>query len=199
MKTDKVKEGLEGVEKEVVNGMVKAKEEVKKDIQTERDQREERSVNVVIYGIDESKEQAPEKRKEDDGKKVKEVAENIGVEIRGEVEVKFRAGKRSEEATAKPRPMIVRVTDDETREMLLKNASRLMRTDNMKRVFISPDLTWEQREEARKVEKKLREEAEKKTEEAKNEGRAGKYVVTGQRGRRRIVWWQEREERTERR
>ena len=126
---------------------------------------------------------------------MKEVAENIGVEIKGEVEVKFRAGKRSEEATAKPRPMIVRVTDDETRESLLKNASRLMRTDNMKRVFISPDLTWEQREEARKVENKLRQEAEKKTEEAKNEGRAGKYVVTGQRGRRRIVWWEERTER----
>ena len=76
---------------------------------------------------------------------------------------------------------------------MLKNASRLMRTDDMKRVFISPDLTWEQREEARKVETRLREEAEKKTAEAKNEGRRGRYVVVGQRGKRRIVWAPERE------
>ena len=154
---------------------------------------EERSENLVIYGIEESKEETTEKRNEKDGERVKEVAENIGVEIRGVVEVKFRAGRKSEEAGARPRPMIVKIKDDETRELMLKNASRLARTEDMKRVFISPDLTWEQREEARKVERNMREEAEKKTEEAKNEGKRGSYVLMGQRGRRRIVWLPERE------
>ena len=70
-----------------------------------------------------------------------------------------------------------------------------MRTDDMKRVFISPDLTREQREEARKAESRLREEAEKKTEEAKNEGKVGRYAVVGQRGRRRLLWIPERERR----
>ena len=45
-----------------------------------------------------------------------------------------------------------------------------------------------QREEARKEEKQLRELADKKTEESKNEGKRGRYLVVGQRGRRRIVW-----------
>ena len=53
---------------------------------------------------------------------------------------------------------------------------------------MSQDLTWAQREEARKEEKQLREEAERKTEEAKKEGKKGKFLVVGQRGRRRIVW-----------
>ena len=188
MRTAKVKEGLEDVEKEVVNGMVKAKEQVKKDVRTEMVEREERSANLVIYGLEESKEEAPEKRKEDDARKAKEVAEAVGVEEDAGIEFKFRAGKKSEEAGARPRPMIIKVPDDETRERMLKNASRLSRTADLKRVFISPDLTWEQREEGRKVEKSLRDQAEKKTEEAKNEGREGKYVVVGQRGRRRIVW-----------
>ena len=85
--------------------------------------------------------------------------------------------------------MIVRMSDDETRQMLLENARKLARKDEWKRVFISPDLTWQQREAAREEERKLRLEAEKKTEEAKNEGRGGgKFVVVGPRGRRRVVW-----------
>ena len=188
MKTDKVKEGLAGVEKEVVSGMETAKQEVKKVVRAEISERGERSANLVLYGIEESKEAEMEKRKEYDEKKVREVAEKIGVEIKGEMVVKFRAGKKSDEATAKPRPLIVKVSDDETRERFFKNAPLLARTDNMKRVFISSDLTWEQREEARKVERELRAEAERKTEEAKKEGRAGKFVVVGQRGRRWTVW-----------
>ena len=45
-----------GVEKEVVSGMEKAKEEVKKDMGRDMKEREERSLNVVFYGIEESKE-----------------------------------------------------------------------------------------------------------------------------------------------
>ena len=52
---------------------------------------------------------------------------------------------------------------------------------------------FRQREEAREEEKRLREEAERRTEEAKNEGRSGgRFTVVGQRGRRRVVWWEER-------
>ena len=63
-----------------------------------------------------------------------------------------------------------------------------MRVPALKSVFVSQDLTWAQREEARKEEKELRELAEKKTEEAKKDGKKGKYLVVGQRGRRRVVW-----------
>ena len=49
-------------------------------------------------------------------------------------------------------------------------------------------MTWKQREDAKKQEKQLREEADKKNEEEKDEEKDGKWVVVGQRGRRRIAW-----------
>ena len=108
------------------------------------------------------------------------------------MEVKFRAGKK-DETGAKPRPMVVMVEDDETREKLLVNARRLARSERWRKVFVSQDLTWRQREEARKEEANLREKAERMNEEAKNEGKeGGKYVVVGRRGKRWIKWWVER-------
>ena len=182
--TDKIVE----IEQEVETGMEKAKEEVKVEMKEEMREREERATNVVVYGVKESEETDPEKRKKHDAEKVKEMAAKIGVTT-GELEVKFRAGKKNDAANSKPRPMIVRVEDDETRENILRNARRLAREEEWKTVFVSEDLTWKQREEAKAAEKKLREEAEKKTEKAKNEGKSGgKYVVVGPRGRRRVVW-----------
>ena len=37
-------------------------------MRTEINERDERSTNIVVYGIKESKEEAPQKRKEDDEK-----------------------------------------------------------------------------------------------------------------------------------
>ena len=83
--------------------------------------------------------------------------------------------------------------DDESRARIMRNARNLSRKDGWKRVFVAPDLTFEQREEARRQEKELREEAQKKTDDAKNEGRAVRYVVIGQRGSRHVSEVQERE------
>ena len=188
LKTSKVKEGLEGVEKEVVSGMEKAKEEVKKDMGREMKEREERSQNVVFYGLEESDGGEVEARRREEREKVEDVVRKIGVELKGEVEVKFRAGKKKEGEGEKPRPLIVRISDDETRERIFKDSRNLARVPAFRSVFVAQDLTWAQREEARKEEKELREVAGKKTEEAKKEGKKGKYLVVGQRGRRRVVW-----------
>ena len=187
-KTSKVEESLVGVEKEVVSGMEKAKEEVKRDMTKEMAEREERSANVVFYGVAESQEEDAEKRSMEEKEKVEEVVRKIGVEIRGEVEVKFRAGRKSEEPDAKPRPLIVKITDDEKREKIFRDARVLSRIPEYRRVFVSQDLTWAQREEVRKVERELREEADKKTKEAVESGKKGKFILVGQRGRRRMVW-----------
>ena len=186
LKTTKVKEGLEGVEKEVVSGMEKAKEEVKKDVNKEMKEREERSQNLVIYGIEEAASGTAEEKKENDKRKVEEVMKEIGVE--GEMEIKFRAGKRSEEPNPRPRPLIISLKSDECRALMLRNARKLARNPSLKSVYIATDMTWAQREEARKIEKELREEAERKTEEAKKEGKNGKFVVVGPRERRRMIW-----------
>ena len=100
--------------------------------------------------------------------------------------VKYRAGKPREEGE-KPRPLIVRLSDDETREKILSKASRLARSQRFGKVFVWKDLTKQQREEDQKTEKALKEEAAKKTEQAKNEGRRVKFVVVGARGRRHVV------------
>ena len=62
-------------------------------------------------------------------------------------------------------------------------------------MFVRPDLTKKQRDEANRKEAKLREEATRRSEEAKNDGRKGRYIVVGTRGSsRRVVWREEREE-----
>ena len=190
--TDQVRSKVGSMEKEIETGMETAKKEVKEEMSMEKKEIEERASNLVVYGLKESEKEEAKDRKEEDDKKVKEMMEEIGVEVKGKVETKFRAGKKAEDG--KPRPVIVKVEDDETREMMLKNARRLARKDDWRSVFVSPDLTWKQREEARKEEKKLREEADRKNEEAKNEGRTGgRWTVIGRKGKRRVVWWEDRE------
>ena len=184
--TEKVTERVEGVAREVVTGMEKVKEEVKKDVKTEMSPREANSSNIAIYGLEETKEEDEEKWREEEQKKVKEITDQMGVRIEGEIAVKNRAGRPREEG-ARPRPLIVRVADDETRARIFQYAPRLSRGEKTKRVFISPDLTWQQREEARKEEAALRDEAAKQTEQAKKDKRKEQFIVVGARGKRRIV------------
>ena len=192
-RSDQVKDKVVGMEKEIEAGMERTKKEVRDEMETERKEREERSENVVVYGMKESEEEEAEKRKDDDKNKFMEMAREIGVGVEAEeVEVKFRAGKKREDGKA--RPMIVKVKDDETKQKLLANARRLARKEEWKAVFVSPDLTWQQREEGRKEEKRLRDEAERLNEAAKNEGRRGTHVIIGPRGKRRVVWREERRE-----
>ena len=120
------------------------------------------------------------------------------VEIEGDIKVMYRAGAKRTDG--KPRPLIVKVAHEATREKLITNGNRLAKKQEWRQVFVSLDLTYRQREEARKLDAKLYEEAEKKTEDAKNEGRGGgRYRVVGQRGRRReeggrrIEWRDDRE------
>ena len=189
--TDQVKVKVGNMEKEIETGMETAKKEVKEEMSMERKEMEEKANNLVVYGLKESEKEDANDRKEEDSEKVRKMAEEIGVEVEGKMEVKFRAGKKLE--GGKSRPLIVRIENDETREQLLTHARRLARKDDWRNVFVSPDLTWKQREEARKEEKRLREEADRMTEQAKNEGRSDeRYVLVGQRGKRRIVRWEER-------
>ena len=190
-KADQVKDKVVVMEKDIESGMEKAMIDAKAGVTAEMKEREERSENLVVYGVPESEKENAEDRKKEDEEKVQRMARVVGVEEGEKIEVKFRAGKKSEEG--KPRPLIVKLEDAETRERMLRNSRELGRKEEWRKVFIGPDLTFKQREEAREEERKLREEAEKKSEEAKNEGRrGGRYVVVGQRGRRRVVWWEER-------
>ena len=174
-KTDQVKDKMDGIEKEIEIGMENTKKEVASAMTAEREDRDARASNIVIYGVTESNETEAAKRMEHDEKIMKEIAEDIGVVIGDDVKVKFRAGKRRETGTeeVRPRPMIVGVDNDETRERLLVNAKKLAKKDKWKRTFVAEDMTPTQREEAKKADEKARKEAEEKTEEAKKEGKTG--------------------------
>ena len=189
--TNQVRESVARVEKEVESGMEQAVKEAKEDMTEEMRERDEKATNVVIYGLKESGKEETEARKEDDRQMMKELAQALEVELEEDFEVKYRAGKKREDGT--PRPMIVKLSADEKREQLLAKAGRLAKKSTWKDVFVRPDLTRRQREEANRREAKLREEATKKTDEAKNEGRRGRYIVVGTRGSsRRVVWQEER-------
>ena len=54
------------------------------------------------------------------------------------------------------------IEDDETREGILANARRMSGKDAWKKVFVAKALTWRQREEMRKEEPKIREDAKKR-------------------------------------
>ena len=110
-------EKVDGVEKEVATGGGQ-------DVKTEMLQREERSCNIVIYGLEETTEDKADKWREGKTDKVVELVGKIGVQIEGKVAVKFQTGKRRE-VGKKPRPLVVRVTDDKMRTNMFRNARTL--------------------------------------------------------------------------
>ena len=180
----------EGGLKKVETGLEKAKEEVKEEVRLDMIEKEERRNNMVIYGLDERDKDVAKERAKDDEEKVKKIWEALDIDMEEEeVEVKFRAGKKRDDG--KPRPLIIRFKEEEKKERALNEARKLARKEGWKKVFLSPDLTPKQREEDRKKEEERKKEAEEKNAKARDEGKQGKWIVVGQRGRRRVVWKEE--------
>ena len=195
-KTNQVKEKVVGMEREMESGMEQAVKEIREEVVSDTKEAEEIATNIVIYGLKESAKEEGKERKEEDEKRVKEILKDIDVEVDAAMEVKWRAGKKSDDPS-KQRPLIVRMENEEKKERVLKNARKLKEKAEWSKVFIQPDLTYRQRVEARKQEARFREEAEKKNEEAKNEeGESeGEWIVVGPRGKRRVTWKKEKRER----
>ena len=184
LKAERVKSQVEGFEKEVNVTVEKAREEMKMDVRSEMEQKSERGSNIVIFGLAETKETDTKKWKELEQKKVEELMTKI--EVEGEVQVMHRAGKPRAEGE-NPRPTIVKIANDEMREKVFKNASKLSKIVGMEKVFLNYDLTPQQREDDKKKETELKEEAARRTEEEEKNGTGKKYIVVGSRGRRRVV------------
>ena len=81
----------------------------------------------------------------------------------------------------------MRIKDDETRAKVMRNSTRLSKEEAWKKTFVAPDMTWAQREEERKVETRLKEEAKQKSDAAKDNEETVQYIVVGKRGSRRII------------
>ena len=196
--TDQVKTKVVTMELGMEAGMEKALKEVQGEMAKENEERDRKALNIVIHGAAESGKVDKEEVKAEEEEMVMKLAEAMEVEIEGDIQVMYRAGAKKTDG--KPRPLVVKVSNQGTREKLLTSGNRLAKKTEWKKVFVSLDMTYQQREEARKLDAQLYEEAEKKTEEAKNEGRGGgRYRVVGQRGKRkeeggrRIEWRDDRE------
>ena len=194
--TKQVKEKVVVMEREIETGMEQAIKDIREEVVSDKKEAEEIANNIVIYGLKESEKDEGKERKEDDKQKVEKILMDIEVEIDDAMEVKWRAGKKSDDPN-KQRPLIVKMESEEKREKVLKNARKLKGKEEWAKVFIQPDLTYRQRVEARKQEERLREEAERKNEEGKNEEgeNEGEWIVVGPRGKRRVTWKKEKRER----
>ena len=197
-KTEQVREGIVRVEKDVEKQMEKTVTEVEEKMKKEMGERNERSENLVVYGLKEAADSTPDQGKADDLVKVIEMASQIDVAVDDDVEVRWRAGRKEE---GKVRPLIIKVAKPETRTKMLANARFLRRREGWERVYIDQDLTKKQREEGKMEEERLKREAEERNapkireageeEEEQGEG-GGKWIVVGRRGKQRLVREQER-------
>jgi hypothetical protein len=182
-----VKDKVVGMEKQIESGMEEATKAVTEAMQTEKKEIEEKATNIIIHGMKESTKEKGEERKKEDEENVKGMLRAMEVEVEEEMEVKWRLGKKPED-TATARPLVIKLASKEAKEGVLKQGRKLKRKDEWSSVYVSPDLTYRQRMEARKEETKLKEEVAKKNEEEKNdEDREGEWIVVGPRGKRRIV------------
>ena len=114
--------------------------------------KERRKLNVVMHNIPESQGESYAERMEQDKAKFKNVIRD-GMRLNVNVTKAFRVGKPTQE---KPRLLVVGLENAEVKIEILKMAPQLRSTEEWSDVYITPDLTWKEREEGRKLREELR-------------------------------------------
>ena len=152
--------------------------EIIREEMRESQEKEKKKNNLILFNVPESVEQRNESRIEDDKKWCKKVfsrREGLGLEIQDEdvIEV-IRLGKRQELENSKPRPLLVKMYSAGIKWHVIKNAKKLKNSseEDVKKIFIVPDLTEKEREKDRELRKEL--------ERRRNNGEAGWYIKSGE-------------------
>ena len=133
------------------------REEIVKAIKEEEENKLRKS-NLIIYNLDESnKEKSNDQNKEDQDRLKDLFTNNLKVQNFEMVKV-FRLGRRGEAANnVRPRPILVKLTDESEKWSLLRSAKELKNADGWKRkIGISPDLCLEDREKEKKLRAELK-------------------------------------------
>ena len=121
-------------------------------------EREARKCNVIIHNIPESNKNDSKERRHEDIQVINEMLEE-GLNVDdATLQSVVRLGKRVE---GKSRLLKVEVDSVKSKRNLLQNAKKLRRTETWKKVFITPDHTPKERQ----INKDLREEIKRRTEE----------------------------------
>jgi len=138
------------------------------DIVDEYRDRERRKLNVVVYNVPESKAEDSSRRKKDDATFVNSIFEALEIAIPEMVDV-TRLGPRNPD---KNRILRVTFSDLEQKRSLLTNSKKLRLLEKFKKVYVNPDLSFQER----KTQKVLRDELTRR----KKAGEKDIYIRRGQ-------------------
>ena len=150
------KEFMEQVTKKMekisaVNIPVQRSHEEVAGILDEIQDKEKRKLNVVIHNLHETDGDTHTERTKGDEAKFTEMVKE-GLKLVVKPVRSFRVGKRCD---TKPRLMIVTLANNADKVELLRSAASLRDTPRWNRVFITPDLTWQEREKGRQLREEL--------------------------------------------
>lgn len=136
------------------------------EVLEERENKQKRVKNLVIYNVKEpSSEMSVRDQKEEDQAVCMDIfANELKVEATEIVET-VRLGKREgneREDERRPRPLLVKVSEVETKWDIIKNAKKLKESSktSYRHVYISPDLTPKERAEDKEVREQLKQKRE---------------------------------------
>ncbi len=137
-------------------------------------EREARKCNIILFGVPESKSNDVEIRKIHDTEKFKEVCID-GLEMEVEVSSVHRLRSKNE---VSPRPLKVKVLNEQTKWKILKNAKKLAKAkDHLREIYVKRDMTVLEREK----DLELRTELRKKREESLKNLDGGVWIIRKER------------------
>ena len=150
-------------------------------VTVEQRERDRKKQNILIYGLSESTDTDPEKRKKADKESVTEVFKSISVDtnIFESYPIRFKRNANASGNNSRPAPVLVRLKNGFDRKVVLAAAKKLQSNARYKNiVYINPDLTeserllaYQQRNELRKLN------AEQSNDSTMRWGRRGDRLV----------------------
>lgn len=152
-KVNSVSSGQSGTENVIQNSNSNISEVID-SVLMEKTDREKRKLNLIAFNMPECDKQSSLARREDDLLSLRELFfSTLNVDSDIEISDPVRLGKRidtNSDESDKPRPLRFKVVDTESKNISLK-ASKYLRSSNdeaKKQVYVTPDLTKKQRDEA---------------------------------------------------
>ena len=125
---------------------------------SEQREKEDRQCNLIFHNLPESEAGNIEDRKSHDVDQVKSIFSNLEVDYTV-ISKPTRLGKKmnTDDSKGRPRLLRVRVDDFNVKKQVLAKAKELKdeRNSIWKKVYITPDLTFKEREENRKLRTEL--------------------------------------------
>ena len=113
--------------------------------------KERRKLNIIVHNLAETEGQTLAERRAGDEKKFMDMVKT-GMKLVVKCSNSFRIGKRTEN---RPQLLLVTLANMEDKASILKTAASLRSSPVWSNVYVTPDLTWKEREKSRALRKEL--------------------------------------------